>query len=268
MNSFANSLFSLLFGWARSIIQQVWTSSASGHFGSFFSWLGSHWLWLAAALALAGTIVDMLVWLCRWKPYLIWKTNARRVARWFSSGHGAPHRRFEKGYQGGVAIEMPKEEAPKEPAEAEWKEPVWPEGSVADQGFFTHSFTEALARDAVLTNTEKERQGKTRPSSDSAYEPPAAVTESWLNTAYPKAKPPVAQRKRRSGKNEKKKPAWANKLMIPEVEEESLLDGLPPAVDRHQAFHEPVYPMQNHMGADTGWQPSVSGQPAEGNYRR
>ena len=51
-------------------------------------------------------------------------------------------------------------------------------------------------------------------------------------------------------------------------EEEGLLDGLPPAVDSKRAFHDPVYPMQNHTGADTGWQPSVSSQGSEGNYRR
>ena len=78
----------------------------------------------------------------------------------------------------------------------------------------------------------------------------------------------AAPRRRRSEKYDKKKPAWTNKLMIPEVEEDSLLDGLPPAVDRQQAFHEPVYPLQSHTGADTGWQPSVSGQAPEGSYRR
>lgn len=268
MNSFANSLFSLLFGWARTIIQQVWTSSSSGHFGSFFSWLGSHWLWLAAVLSLAGTIVDMLVWLCRWKPYLVWQTRARRMIRWLKGDKTAPQRRFEKGYQGGVALDIPQEEPPKKQDEVEWSASAWPEAVSSDPNFFTHSFTEALARDAVLTSSGQERQGKNRPSSDGAYEPPAGVTESWLNTAYQKPESTATQRKRRSEKNEKKKPTWANRLMIPEVEEESLLDGLPPAVDRQQAFHEPVYPMQNHIGADTGWQPSVSGQPAEENYRR
>ena len=30
MNTFANSLFSVLFGWARGLIQRVWNDAASG----------------------------------------------------------------------------------------------------------------------------------------------------------------------------------------------------------------------------------------------
>ena len=49
MNSFANSLFSLLFGWARTLIQHIWTAAISGRYGGFFTWLGDHWVWLALA---------------------------------------------------------------------------------------------------------------------------------------------------------------------------------------------------------------------------
>ncbi len=262
MNSFANSLFSLLFGWARTIIQQLWDVSASGHLSGFFSWLGDHWLWLAAALALCGTALDIVVWLFRWQPYLVWQTRARRLKRWIT-GEAAPQRRFEKGYQGGVQLDEPQDEDPlPEPAETDWEAPEWPENPEA--GLFTHSFTEALARDAVLNSTTLERQGRSKQDED--YEPPALVTESWLSGAYSKKE--TAPRNPRSKKWDKKKPGWTNRLMIPEVEEDSLLDGLPPAVDSKRAFHDPVYPMQNHTGADTGWQPSVSGQASEGNYRR
>ena len=259
MNSFANSLFSLIFGWARTIIQHVWNSSTSGHFGGLFSWLGDHWVWLVIVLVLCGTAADILVWLFRWQPYLVWQTRARRLMRWLKGGT-APQRRFEKGYQGGVALDVPQEEKTVEPAETEWQTPEWPKELEAN--FFTHSFTEALARDAVLNSAAQERQGRAK--QEEAYEPPPMVTESWLSGAYMKREMQTAPRKRRSEKYDKKKPTWANKLMIPEVEEDSLLDGLPPAVDRQRAFHEPVYPMQNHTGADTGWQPPAS----EGSYRR
>lgn len=264
MNSFANSLFSLLFGWARSIIQHLWSASTSGHFSAFFSWLGGHWLWLTAVLILCGTLVDILVWLFRWQPYLVWQTKARRIRHWLK-GKAAPQRRFEKGYQGGVggvALDEPQQEKPSEPEEENWK--ASESFKESEGGFFTHSFTEVLARDAMLNSTAQERQGRAK--QDKEYKPPLLVTESWLSGAY--RKKDDAPRKRRSEKYDKKKPTWANKLMIPEVEEDSLLDGLPPAVDRQRAFHEPVYPIQNHTGADTGWQPSISGQASEGNYKK
>ena len=60
MNNFANSLFTLLFGWARAVIQQLWSFSASSQFGGFLLWLGDHWTVLVLALVLFGTVVDML----------------------------------------------------------------------------------------------------------------------------------------------------------------------------------------------------------------
>ena len=32
MNTFANSLFTVLFGWARGLIRQVWNAAVSGRF--------------------------------------------------------------------------------------------------------------------------------------------------------------------------------------------------------------------------------------------
>ena len=266
MNSFANNLFTLLFGWARTIIQQVWSTSTSGHFSGFFSWLGDHWMWLVVILALVGTGADIMVWLFRWQPYLVWKTRARKLIRWLKGGRPAPPRKFEKGYQHGVALDIPQDETPQEPPSEEWQDPIWGLPSEALEGT-SHSFTDALQRETDLGDTGPERQGRGA-SPAGQYEPPAMVTASWLSGAYQKANTPSAPRKRRSEKNEKKKPIWPSRLMIPEVEEDSLIDGLPPAVDRQKAFYDPVYPIKNHTGADTGWQPPASGRPTEGNYRR
>ena len=265
MNHFANSLFTMLFGWSRTIIQHVWSSSASGHFNGFFTWLGDHWVFLAVGLALAGTAADLLVWLFRWQPYLVWKTRLRQLDRWVRGNQTAPNRRFEKGYKGGVALDMQQDDAPKEPAsQVEWQEPMWPQEPPDN----THSFTEQLIYDENFSGAVPERQGRARQDDQEGYEPPPMVTASWLSGAYQKKTSAPVRRKRRSEKNVSSKPAWTNKLMIREVEEDSLLDSLPPAVDRKKAFHDPVYPMQNYTGADTGWQPPEAGQPAEGSYRK
>ncbi|MBR5109932.1 MAG: hypothetical protein IK099_07035 [Clostridia bacterium] len=249
MNSFANSLFSLLFGWVRTITQRIWSSSATGAFGSFFSWLGDHWLWLALVLAICGTAVDMLVWLFRWQPYLIWQSRIRRFTRRLKTDNEAVPKRFDKGYQGGVALEIPKaEEAP----EPDWQEPEFPQAAAQEQPFIPENFTEQLKRDADFGGITQERQGRhwQYPEAE-PYQPPPIVTESWLSAAYQKSSAPEVRHKRRTEKYEKKKPVWANKLMIPEVEEDSLLDGLPPAVNRQEAFHDPVLPDQNKSDGST-----------------
>ena len=265
MNHFANSLFTLLFGWSRMITQHVWNNTASGHFSGFFTWLGDHWVFLAIGLALAGTAVDFLVWLFRWQPYLVWKTRLRQLGRWARGNQAAPNRRFEKGYKGGVALDMQQDDEPKEPApQIEWQEPIWPQDS-ADS---THSFTEQLIYDENFGGVAPERQGRGRQDGQEEYEPSPMVTASWLSSAYQKKNSLPVQRNPRSKKNVPKKPAWTDKLMIREVEEDSMLDSLPPAVDRIKAFHDPVYPMQNYTGADTGWQPPEAGQSAEDSYRK
>ena len=273
MNNFANSLFTLLFGWARAVIQQLWSFSASSQFGGFLLWLGDHWTVLVLALVLFGTVVDMLVWLFRWQPYLVWKSRMRKIARWFRGEKSAPARRFEKGYQRGIAaLDDPEQETPEESgeaAEAGWNEAAWSQPPQSEPNLENAPgiLEEILAREADYGGIGRERQGRQFASSE-AYEASPPVTASWLSSAYQKTDQPAARRKRRSEKYEKKKPMWTSKLMIPEVEEDSLLNGLPPAVDRQRAFHDPVYPMQNHTGANTGWKPSMSGRPSEEQYKR
>ena len=264
MNHFANSLFTLIFGWSRTIIQQVWSSSASGHFSGFFTWLGDHWFFLVAGLALLGTVIDLLVWLLRWQQYLVWKTRIRKLKRLLLGKKSTPARRFEKGYQGGVALDMQQEEAPQEQApQQEWQAPVWPNDPDS-----THSFTEQIQVEEDFSGSGSGRQGRSRQSGSEAYEPSPMVTASWLSGAYQQNSSAPVPRRRRSEKPVRQKPAWTDKLMIREVEEDSILDSLPPAVDRQKAFHEPVYPMQNYTGADTGWQPPASGQSTEGGYKQ
>ena len=81
MNTFANSLFTVLFGWARGLIQQVWNAAVSGRFSGFFTWLGDHWVWVVLGLILGCTVMDYLIWMIRWRPYLVWRTKMRRFLR-------------------------------------------------------------------------------------------------------------------------------------------------------------------------------------------
>lgn len=258
MNSFANSVFSLLFGWARSLIWKVWTAAASGSFSGFFTWLGDHWLWLALLLALAGTVIDLAVWLFRWRPYLVWRTDLRRFTRSLSQETRSIRRRFAQGFQGGldgVDMDLSGQEAPAGEEEEAWAEAAWAQPP------------EELAREPEKPAPEEPRQGRQRPfpaKQGDGLLPPFAP--SWLGRAY-RSDLPASPRKRRSEKFERKKPEWMNKFMIGEVEEDTLLDSLPPAVDRELAFHEPVYPDQSQAaGAYTGWQPPA-GNSTEGNQK-
>ena len=78
-----------------------------------------------------------------------------------------------------------------------------------------------------------------------SYEPPPVHTPSRLDQAYHSDMPAV-RRKRRSEKYERRKRPWEKLNQIRE-DEEAMLDGLPPLMDREKAFHEPVYPQRDQQ---------------------
>ena len=271
MNSFANSLFSLLFGWAKTLIQRVWTAASTGGFSGFFTWLGDNWLWVALLLCLAGTVVDFCVWMVRWRPYLVWRTALHRLARRFHGDQTENVRRFERGYQGGVTLDMPQtDEARPEPSD--WEEAADVETPNAWQtASVMNTFTQAVvnpppeyawnAAEAQLTQSEDaagQESWQRRFMPPAGYEAPSMTATARVNSAYA-ADLPTGRRRRRSEKYERRRAEWRERLIKGDEDEDGLLDGLPPAVDRQQAFHEPVYPQSSDGGGYTVWQRPASG---------
>ncbi len=78
MNNFANSILELLLSWIRGIFNDIW-SMFSGDGGSFFAWLGRHWLSLLCVLLLAGITIDLIVYLLRWHPQRVWISTFNRL---------------------------------------------------------------------------------------------------------------------------------------------------------------------------------------------
>lgn len=78
MGSFANTLFQMMLGWIQGIVSSVWSAFTDDKGGSFFTWLGNHWIPIVIVLCAAGLIADLGVYLVRWKPYRVWKSFFRR----------------------------------------------------------------------------------------------------------------------------------------------------------------------------------------------
>jgi hypothetical protein len=245
MNTFANSLFTVLFGWARGLIQQVWYAAVSGRLSGFFTWLGDHWVWVVLGLILGCTVMDYLIWLIRWRPYLLWRGFFRRASRFFR----LRNRQFAEGYQSSVDLNLPPERETASPApemepqlEEEWSQPQPPaeEMPAPEPVFFTPVEAESRPRQFVPPQ---------------AYEaPPLYATARQVTSSFT-AEMPVARRRRRSEKYERRRQEWRDRLINGGAEDDELLDGLPPAVDRQQAFHQPVYPRRNEEEDDySAWQ--------------
>ena len=255
MNSFANSLFTLLFGWARSLIQQLWTSASSGRYSALLSWLGDHWLGLAVFLCLVGTAADFLVWFVRWRPYLAWRTSFRRFFTSFQRIGRGDARRFARGYQGGVALDISRDqqEAPRDVwTEEAWREAEAPQMMEAIEAVEAPPETQEAPMPVYRAPQEEERSGRRRFAPASAYEAPPMEWLGRAPTDYASAVP--ARRRRRSEKYDRRIAEWRERLIKGDEDEEALLDSLPPVVDRQEAFHEPVYPQQSAQDTPyAGW---------------
>lgn len=216
MNNFADTLLKMLFGWMRTLMEGVWNAFSSGRMRNTISWLGDHWLWLVVFLCIACTVLDYFIWFIRWKPYVIWRNKLRRLFQGRPAHDEEPeYYLFQQGYDDGVDMDLSDMPVPA-PAAADaeyfaWQQPVY------------------------------EPQPETLP-----LEPAGEMAEE----AYVPQEMPVfipeqpAVRNRRSQRHEKKKSRLHGILPVADEESEQQLDGLPPAVDKNDAFHAPVYPGQ------------------------
>lgn len=77
MNFIADSLFSVLLGWTRSLFNDLWnmiTNDSSG----FTGFLQRFWLPIILILLIGGSLIDYIIWLVRWRPYYIWSARIRQ----------------------------------------------------------------------------------------------------------------------------------------------------------------------------------------------
>lgn len=79
MGSFANSVFSVLLGWIRTAVNQLWRMLSSDEGGGMLAWIGENWLTLTVVLCAVGLIVDGVVYVLRWRPFQVWFSFFRRI---------------------------------------------------------------------------------------------------------------------------------------------------------------------------------------------
>ncbi|MED9820496.1 MAG: hypothetical protein U0J65_00490 [Christensenellales bacterium] len=80
MGTLADSLFTVLMGWVRALVNALWALFSADH-TTTLEFLGKHWLLIAGGLIAAGLVIDWIIWLLRWQPYHLWAQRARRVLR-------------------------------------------------------------------------------------------------------------------------------------------------------------------------------------------
>ena len=80
MGTLADSLFNLLLGWVRALVNAIWALFTTDH-TTLLEFLGKNWVLIVVVILAAGLAIDWLVWLIRWQPYHLWARRARRFLR-------------------------------------------------------------------------------------------------------------------------------------------------------------------------------------------
>ena len=80
MGTLADSLFNLLMGWVRALVNAIWALFTTDH-TTLLEFLGKNWALIVVVILAAGLAIDWLVWLIRWRPYHLWARRARRFLR-------------------------------------------------------------------------------------------------------------------------------------------------------------------------------------------
>lgn len=238
MNAFANTLFTMLFGWIRAGVQSVWNSVTQGRFLGFFTWLGDHWFPVLLFLCAVCTVLDYLIWLVRWRPYLVWKTKLRRFFSRLRGKQWSEKTHFDRGYAGGVSIPLEPVPAYRQPLFEERRYAAVPEPeppAMPEPDFYEAPPAAEPPQYAPIFNAPPAP----------VFQPvePAPAPVFFQEPAQPEQPSPApeqpAARRRRSQKHERQRsPLW----LLSDPGDEGMLDGLPPAVNKEDAFHAPVYP--------------------------
>ena len=126
MNALSNNVLAVLFSWMRSLIQSVWGTISSGTSKGFWPWLGDHWMPLIVLLCVVCTVLDYLIWLIRWRPYILWRQWIRRLFHRKTADTSESDRDFALGYAAGVNLDFQDMQPPAEAEPENWDGEVYP----------------------------------------------------------------------------------------------------------------------------------------------
>lgn len=118
MNGLANAILTLLLSWLRMIIDRLWSAVNSETGSQFFTFLSRHWLTILIVLGVGGFLLDRIIYLIRWRPYLVRKRR-REAEEWNEYGY-----QEEGGWQQSHnAFAAPAARSTPEPIPEVWNEP-------------------------------------------------------------------------------------------------------------------------------------------------
>lgn len=245
MGGFAGTIFSLLLGWVHGTAAWLWSAATSPTGSGLLNWLGANWLPLAIVVCAAGMIVDLVVYLFRWRPYRVWASFFRRM-----TGRRAEEERDE-----------PAQSPPRKTVRRKW---VYPDGTARTEE------VEAPPERPVPVTAQQVYVPRTEARYPSG-ELPEQYMQRFARPAEPSANAaqPEQRRRRATRYQEEAQPEearesasrgrWLNRetlqqLFVGEDDDELQLRYRPitPPPDRQNSYRAPYVPPQWRRPAEPG----------------
>ena len=84
--SFESGVFQTAFAWYQQLWTAGWRWLSGESENSLYTFLAAHWKALTLGIMAAAVVIDFVVYLVRWRPYRVWISFFRRLARPGRSG--------------------------------------------------------------------------------------------------------------------------------------------------------------------------------------
>lgn len=79
MLALASEFLKIMLGWVQNVAYTVYAAIATGRVTGVLGFVSHHWVTLLIVFSVLGVVIDFLVYLFRWRPYLVWKSFYRRL---------------------------------------------------------------------------------------------------------------------------------------------------------------------------------------------
>lgn len=212
MNGYTNVLLTTLLSWVQGIARDVWTL-ISGEDGSFLRWIADNWLVLAIMLCAVCVLIDLTVYMIRWRPYKVWASFFRRLRR-----------------------KKPEE------AQAQVRQWLYADGSERTEQVRSREKPKGQLQPAPRPIAEPVPMAEPIPEEEALQ--PMAMDEA-AEEAMPETEVPATRQRRASRR--RSAASGVRRLLADPTEDETQLSryrAAPPAVDKEQAYHKPYIPPQ------------------------
>ncbi len=81
MTGYLTSVLTIALGWVRGVASSIWQLLGGSEGNGFWAFISDHWKGILIAVCAAGLLIDLAVYLLRWRPDRVWVSFFRRVRR-------------------------------------------------------------------------------------------------------------------------------------------------------------------------------------------